>query len=95
MTLFSDIHSQDVMVSDMAGNVTKGLDQHLQWAKNAVAFHPDSKIVSHPITIAAVNWTAVTNTLPGNVAMMTLAYWEEGWQNNEGVFVFANAFSIG
>jgi hypothetical protein len=37
---FSDIHAQDVMVSDMAGNVTKGLDQHLQWAKNAVAFHP-------------------------------------------------------
>ena len=95
MTLFSDIHSQDVMVSDMAGNVTKGLDQHLQWEKDAVAFHLDSKIASHPIKIAAGNWTAVTGTLPGNVTKMTLAYWEEGWQNNEGIFIFANAFSIG
>ena len=83
------------MVSDMAGNVIKGLDQHLQWAKNAVAFHPDSKIVSHLIKIASGNWTAVTGTLPGNVTMMTLAYWKEGWQNNKGIFVFANAFSIG
>lgn len=95
MTLFSDIHSQDVMVSDMAGSVTKGLYQHLQWAKDAVAFHLYSKIVSHPIKISAGNWTAVTGTLPGNVIMMTLANWEEGWQNNEGIFVFANAFSIG
>src|SRR5919112_3335158 len=45
-TLFSDIHAQDVMVSDMVGNVIKGLDPHLQWAKNAVAFHPDGTIVS-------------------------------------------------
>ena len=45
-TLFSDIHAQDVMVSCMVGNVIKGLDPHLQWAKNAVAFHPDGTIVS-------------------------------------------------
>src|SRR5215212_11983768 len=74
-TLFSDIHAQDVLVSDFNGNVTKGLDQHLQWAKNAVAFQPDSKIVSHPIKIAAGNWTAVTGTLQGNATMMTLAHW--------------------
>jgi hypothetical protein len=85
-TLFSDIHAQHVMVSDMAGNVTKGLDPHLQWAKNAVAFHPDSKIVSHPIKIAAGNWTALTGTLPGNVPMMTLAHWEDGKITKEYLF---------
>jgi hypothetical protein len=85
-TLFSDIHAQDIMVSDMAGNVTKGLDQLLQWAKNAVAFHPDSKIVSHPIKTAAGNWTAVTGTLPGNVTMMTLAHWEDGKITEEYLF---------
>jgi hypothetical protein len=85
-TLFSDIHAQDIMVSDMAGNVTKGLDQLLQWAKNAVAFHPDSKIVSHPIKTTAGNWTAVTGTLPGNVTMMTLAHWEDGKITEEYLF---------
>src|SRR5215213_6505446 len=85
-TLFSDIHAQDVLVSDFNGNVTKGLDQHLQWAKNAVAFQPDSKIVSHPIKIAAGNWTAVTGTLPGNATMMTLAHWEDGKITEEYLF---------
>jgi hypothetical protein len=85
-TLFSNIHAQDVLVSDFNGNVTKGLDQHLQWAKNAVAFHPDSKIVSHPIKIAAGNWTAVTGTLPGNNTMMTLAQWGDGKITEEHLF---------
>jgi hypothetical protein len=86
-TLFSDIHSQDVLVSDFNGNVTKGLDQHLQWAENAVASQPDSKIVSHPIKIAAGNWTAVTGTLPGNNTMMTLAHWEDGKITEEHLFL--------
>ena len=85
-TLFSDIHAQDVLVSDMTGNVTKGLDQHLQWAKNVVALQPDSRIVSHPIKIAAGNWTAVTGALPGNITMMTLAHWEDGKITEEYLF---------
>ncbi len=77
-TLFSELHDQDVLVSDFNGNVTKGLDQHLQWVKNVVALQPDGKLLSHPIKIAAGNWTAVTGTLPGNITMMTLAHWEDG-----------------
>jgi hypothetical protein len=85
-TLFSDMHSQDVLVSDFNGNVTKGLDQHLQWAKKVVAFQPDSKLVSHPIKIAAGNWTAVTGILSGNITMMTLAHWENGKITEEHLF---------
>src|SRR5690349_16394289 len=77
-TLFSNIHGQDVIVSDFNGNVTKGLDNHLNWAKSLVAIQPDSKIVSHPIKIAAGNWTVVTGTLPGNITMITLAHWKDG-----------------
>jgi len=77
-TLFSDIHGHDVKVVDFNGNVTKGLDQHLKWAKNAVAVQPDSKILSHPIKIAAGNWTAVTGLLHGNITMITLAHWNDG-----------------
>jgi hypothetical protein len=62
------------------------LNPHLKWAKNVVAFQPDSKIVSHPIKIAAGNWTAVTGTLPGNIAMMTLAHWEDGKITEEYLF---------
>lgn len=85
-TLFSDIHGQDVMVSDFNGNVTKGLDNHLKWAKNLVAVQPDSKIVSHPIKIAAGNWTVVTGTLPGNITMITLAHWDDGKISEEHLF---------
>ena len=85
-TLFSAIHAQDVLVSDMTVNVTKGLDQHLQWAKNVVAFQPDSKIISHPIKIAAGNWTAVTGLLPGNMTMLTLAHWDNGKITEEYLF---------
>lgn len=85
-TLFSDIHGQDVMVSDFNGNVTKGLDNHLNWAKSLVAVQPDSKIVSHPIKIAAGNWTVVTGTLPGNITMITLAHWEDGKISEEHLF---------
>ena len=82
----SDIHGQDVMVSDFNGNVTKRLDNHLNWAKNLVAVQPDSKIVSHPIKIAAGNWTVVTGTLPGNITMITLAHWEDGKISEEHLF---------
>jgi hypothetical protein len=74
------------LVSDFNGNVTKGLDQHLQWAKNVVALQPDSKLLSHPIKIVAGNWTAVTGLLPGNITMMTLAHWEDGKITEEHLF---------
>ncbi len=85
-TLFSDLYSQDVVVYDFNGNVTKGLDQHLQGLKNAAALQPDSKVISHPIKIAAGNWTAVTGTLSGNVTTIALAHWEDGKITEEHLF---------
>jgi hypothetical protein len=38
----------------------------------------ESKIPAYPIKIDAGNWTAVTGFLPGNITMVTVAYYEDG-----------------
>jgi hypothetical protein len=76
-----------VLVVDFNGNTTRGIDQHLQWAMAAVAADPESKILAHPIKIAAKDWTAVTGTLPGNLTMITLARWEDGRIAEEYLFL--------
>ena len=85
-TLFQEIHSPDVLVVDFNGNVTKGIEQHLQWANKSVASTP-STILAHPIKIAAGDWTAVTgnstrtNLSTGesfNSTMVTVAHWKDG-----------------
>ena len=86
-TLFQELHSPDVLVVDFNGNTTRGIDQHLQLAMAAVAADPESKILSHPIKIAAKDWTAVTGTLPGNLTMITLARWEDGRIAEEYLFL--------
>lgn len=85
-TLFSEIHAPDVLVVDFGGNATRGIKQHLQWAMAAISSAPESKVLSHPIKIAAGNWTAVTGTLPGNATMITLAHWEDGRIAEEYLF---------
>jgi hypothetical protein len=85
-TLFQEIHSPDVIVVDFNGNVTKGIEQHLQWANKSLSSTP-SIILAHPIKIAAGNWTAVTgnstrtNLSTGesfNSTMVTVAHWKDG-----------------
>jgi SnoaL-like domain len=85
-TLFQEIHSPDVLVVDFNGNVTKGIEQHLQWANKSLSSTP-STIMAHPIKIAAGNWTAVTgnstrtNLSTGesfNSTMVTVAHWKDG-----------------
>jgi SnoaL-like domain len=85
-TLFQEIHSPDVLVVDFNGNVTKGIEQHLQWAKKSISSTP-STILAHPIKIAAGNWTAVTgNSMRTdlstgesfNSTMVTVAHWKDG-----------------
>jgi len=44
----------------------------------AVAAAPESKVLVHPIKIAAGNWTAVTGNLPGNLTKVTTAHWQDG-----------------
>jgi hypothetical protein len=52
-TLFSEIHAPDVLVVDFSGNATRGIERHLQWAMAAVSAAPESKVLAHPIKIAA------------------------------------------
>jgi hypothetical protein len=86
-TLFQELHSPNVLVVDFNGNTTKGIDQHLQWAMAAITADPESKILAHPIKIAAKDWTAVTGILPGNLTMITLARWEDGRIAEEYLFL--------
>src|SRR5687768_16603601 len=51
-TFFEELHSPDVLVVDFAGNTTRGIDQHLQWAMAAVSAQPESRVLAHPIKIA-------------------------------------------
>jgi SnoaL-like domain len=86
-TLFEELHSPDVLVVDFNGNTTRGIDQHLQWAMEAVSAAPESRILAHPIKIAAGDWTAVIGTLPGNLTMVTVAHWEDGRIAEEYLFM--------
>ncbi len=86
-TLFEELHSPDVLVVDFTGNTTRGIDQHLQWAMASVSAQPESRILAHPIKIAAGDWTAVTGALPGNLTMLTLARWEDGRIAEEYLFL--------
>jgi hypothetical protein len=82
-----------VLVTHFTENVTEGLDNHLKWAKNVVAVQPDSEIVSHPIKIAAGNWTDVTGTFARKYRHDFTHPLGE-WQNCERIFVLANACTI-
>jgi SnoaL-like domain len=86
-TLFEELHSPDVLVVDFTGATTRGIDQHLQWAMGAVSAQPESRVLAHPIKIAAGDWTVVTGTLPGNLTMVTVAHWEEGRIAEEYLFM--------
>jgi hypothetical protein len=76
-----------VLVVDSNGNTTRGIEQHLQWAMAAVAANPESRVLAHPIKIAAKDWTVVTGTLPGNLTMVTIARWEDGRIAEEYLFL--------
>lgn len=86
-TLFREIHGPDVLVVDFNGNATRGIEQHVQWAMAAISAAPESRVIAHPIKIAAGNWTAVTGTLPGNVTMVTVAHWEDSRIAEEYLFM--------
>src|SRR5688572_21709997 len=86
LTLFREIHSPDVLVVDFSGKITRGIDQHVQWANESLSSTP-STIIAHPIKIAAGNWTAITgnsartdlsNGESFNSTMVTVAHWKDG-----------------
>ena len=85
-TLFREIHSPDVLVVDFSGKITRGIDQHVQWADESLSSTP-STIIAHPIKIAAGNWTAITGNSARtdlstgesfNSTMVTVAHWKDG-----------------
>ena len=85
--LFEELHSPDVLVVNFNGNTTRGIDQHLQWAMAAVSAQPESRVLAHPIKIAAGDWKAVTGALPGNLTAVTIAHWEDGRITEEYLFL--------
>ena len=77
-TLFRELHAPDVLIVDFNGHMTKGIEQHIQYSMALISAAPESKVLAHPIKIAAGNWTIGIGTLPGNLTMLTLAQWKDG-----------------
>jgi hypothetical protein len=46
-----------------------------------------TKIIAHPIKIAAGNWTIVTGQTDSNVSMVTVARWEDNRIAEEYAFI--------
>jgi hypothetical protein len=76
-----------VRVNALTITTTRGIDQHLQWAMGAVSAQPESRVLAHPIKIAAGDWTVVTGALPGNLTMVTVVHWEDGRIEEEYLFL--------
>jgi hypothetical protein len=86
-TLFRELHAPDVLIVDFNGHTTKGIEQHIQYAMALISAAPESKVLAHPIKIAAGNWTVGIGTLPGNLTMLTLAQWRDGRIIQEYMFM--------
>lgn len=86
-TLFRELHAPDVLVVDFNGHTTKGIEQHVQWSMATLSAAPETRVLVHPIEIAAGNWTVGTGTLPGNLTMLTVAHWKDGRIAQEYLFM--------
>jgi hypothetical protein len=60
-----------------------GIEQHLQWAMAAASAQPESRVLAHPIEIAAGDPTAGTGTLPESDNGHRCSLGE--WQNHRGI----------
>ena len=82
-TLFEEIHAPDVLVVDFSGNTTKGIEQHIEWAKAFTSAEPESRVSAHPMRIPAGNWTADGDSPRkcDNDHSCALG----GWQNRRGI----------
>ena len=75
--LFRQLHADSVYV-DGFGQATKGVDAHTEWAQAYIAENPTSMILSHPLRIAAGDWTVVTGEMSDGTKMCMIARWENG-----------------
>jgi hypothetical protein len=86
-TLFRELHAPDVLIVDFNGHATKGIEEHIQYSMALISAAPESKVLAHPIKIAAGDWTIGIGTLPGNMTMLTLAQWKDGRIIQEHMFM--------
>ena len=45
-TLFREMHGPDVLVVDLNGNETKGIEQHVHWAVAAISSAPERRVLA-------------------------------------------------
>jgi hypothetical protein len=83
--LFRQLHGDDVKVAGF-GAATEGIDDHVAFARAAVAANPEAKILAHPIRFGAGDWTAVTGLLSDGSTFATIARWENGRIAEEYLF---------
>jgi hypothetical protein len=82
-TSLKEIHTPDVLAVGFGENVTRGIEPHLDDVDNING----TKIIAHPIKIAAGNWTIVTGQTDSNISMVTVARWEDNRIAEEYAFI--------
>ena len=82
-TALNEIHTPDVLAVGFGENVTRGIEPHLDDVDNING----TKIIAHPIKIAAGNWTIVTGQTDSNISMVTVARWEDNRIAEEYAFL--------
>ena len=58
-------HAKDIKVTWPDGRVTIGIETHIEDLKGMFTWSPTTKVESHPVRIAAGEWTAVIGILTG------------------------------
>lgn len=84
--VFGEVHGPDV-VSIGFGRSTTGIAPHVDYLQPIRAAHPEFVIESHPIRIAAGDWTVVTGRFTNGQTMATVARWADDQIAEEYVFV--------
>jgi len=61
----AESHANDIIVTWPDGRETNGIARHIEDLKGMFVYAPDTKILTHPITICSSDWTAVTGVMTG------------------------------
>lgn len=61
----SESHADNIVVHYPDGHTTTGIPDHIAELKKQFVFAPDTKIKTHPVRIAAHEWTAVIGEMEG------------------------------
>lgn len=61
----SESHAADIVVTWPDGHETRGIEQHIKDLSYQFSFAPDTRIKTHPIKVAAGEWTSVVGVMEG------------------------------